>query len=167
VQFVTALVDEAERYAFALTWPGWSDRNDGSVDRLMPYYAGTADGYIGLDIFGSSEGANRKVPQRVLRMAFNVTADSNATCSEALLDDLMNTMPLENRRNNPLLVMSLRSQKQLAASKMNSSISIMLSPGDAKSNSFSGSIELPDNHRGIPIIVSDYVADNDAIITPA
>ena len=141
--------------------------NDGVVDRIAPFYKGMAEGYIGLDIFGSSMGSDRTVPQRVLRMAFNVTADAGATCSESLLDDLLNTMPRESRNNNPLIVMSLRSLRQLAASKMSSSINIMLSPGDAASNTFSGSIELPETHRGIPILVSDYIADNDAIVTPA
>jgi len=141
--------------------------NDGVVDRIAPFYKGMAEGYVGLDIFGSSMGSDRTVPQRVLRMAFNVTADSGATCSESLLDDLLNTMPRESRNNSPLIVMSLRSLRQLAASKMSSSINIMLSPGDAASNTFSGSIELPESHRGIPILVSDYIADNDAIITPA
>ncbi len=148
----------------------YADETDAldAVVKTNEYYIARAKGYVGLAIFGSSEGTNRKFTQRIARCAFNVTAQAGYTASESLLDSLLYTLPPENRDENLIFVMSGRSGRQVAASKAaNTQVNIMVAAGDAARRSFTSTPQMPDNHNGIPIIYSDDIVNNDAIVTPA
>lgn len=120
--------------------------------KTLQYYFSEASGYIGMSIFGSSEGTNRTFYQRCAVRAYNVTADSGKTCTEALLDKLWEMLPPENR-SSLMYVMNGRSLRQLRDSKTSSSrVTVMMSPGDAAMNRFTTLPELPETHRGIPIV---------------
>lgn len=138
-----------------------------SVEKVREIYHTAAEGYIGLSVFGDSRGTGRSFTQRVLRVGFNVTEDVGKTCSETFLDAMINSLPPESR-GNMAFIMSGRSRRQLRDSKTgNGQVNINLAAGDAAMRTFTTIPDLPDTHRGIPIIESDHIADTDAIITPA
>lgn len=144
-----------------------ADAGDGNTVKTNEYYITRATGYLGLSIFGSSEGSTRRFTQRVARVAFNITADPGKTATEAVLDKLIRTIPPESR-DNLMFLMSERSGQQVADSKAgNTQVNIMVSSGDAARRSFTSIPDLPESHRGIPIVYSDQIANNDTLVTPA
>lgn len=144
----------------------YTDPND-SIEKVREIYHTAAEGYVGLSVFGDSRGTGRSFTQRVLRVAFNVTADVGKTATEAVLDALINSLPPESR-GSMAFIMSGRSRRQVRDSKAgNGQVNINLSAGDAAMRTFTTIPDLPDSHRGIPIIESDHIADNDTLITPS
>ena len=140
-----------------------TDSIDGVV-KTNEYYLTRATGYLGLSIFGSSEGVGRRFTQRCARVAYNVTADVGKTATEAVLDALIRTLPPENR-DNLMFIMTERSGKQVADSKSgNSQVNIMVSSGDAARRTFTSTPDIPTEHRGIPIVYSDQVSNTDAVV---
>ncbi len=144
-----------------------ADAGDGNAVKTNEYYITRATGYLGLAIFGSSEGSSRRITQRVARVAFNITADSGKTATETVLDKLIRTIPTESR-DNLMFLMSERSGQQVADSKAgNTQVNISLAPGDAARRTFTSIPDLPESHRGIPIVYSDQISNTDTLITPA
>lgn len=144
-----------------------ADAGDSNTVKTNEYYLSRAKGYLGLSIFGSSEGTDRRFTQRIARVIFNVTAQVGFTCTEALLDFALQSFAPEERENL-VIVMSGRSGRQLAASKAtNTQVNILVDAGDAHRRSFTSTPDMPDQHRGWPIVYSDQIANNDVIVTPA
>ncbi len=130
------------------------------------YYVSSASGYVGLSIFGSSESTSRAFQQRHVVRAYNLTADSGKTCTEAVLDNLLHMLPPENRENL-MFVMNGRSRRQVRDSKAgNSQVQISLAPGDASMRQFTTRAELPETHRGIPIIevMDDVISSTETLV---
>jgi len=144
-----------------------ADTGDSNTVKTNEYYITRATGYLGLAIFGSSEGSARRITQRVARVAFNITADTGKTATETVLDKLIRTIPPESR-DNLMFLMSERSGQQVADSKAaNTQVNISLAAGDAARRSFTSVPDLPESHRGIPIIYSDQISNTDTLVTPA
>jgi hypothetical protein len=141
------------------------DPIDGLTKEQEHYYS-SGEGYVGLAINGSSDGTARTFAQYSVRRACNVTAQAGFTCTEALLDALIASHPNGSKPN--AFFMSGRSQRQLQADRgANAQVTVFMSPGDAVSRTMAHRTPLPVEHRGVPIIVSEQIPNNDAIETPA
>lgn len=121
----------------------------------------TGEGYVGLSVAGSNE-TTRGYAQQSIRRVGNVTRDSGKGCTEALLDYLIESFPSDKRPD--AIFLSARSLRQFRDSKPVASI-VVNEGGNVTSSTVTQ--PLADNHRGIPLIVSDNILNTDAIEVPA
>jgi len=137
-----------------------------NLTKEQEYYYSTGEGYVGLAINGSSDGSARAFAQYSVRRAFNVTAQAGFTCTEALLDALIASHPAGSKPN--AIFLSGRSLRQLQADRgTNAQVTVFMSPGDAVSRTLAHRTPLPVEHRGVQLIVSEQIPNNDAIEVPA
>lgn len=132
----------------------------GDATRKQMYYMSSGEGFAVVSLMGSSEAfADRKYPQFSVRRAMNITADSGKGCTEAVLDKLISMHPQGHKPT--AFYMSIRSQEQLLADRIANGV-VQLQPGQAASKTVR--LELPTEHRGIPIIVAELeITDDQAI----
>ena len=121
----------------------------------------SGEGYVGLSVAGSNE-TTRGYAQQCIRRVGNVTNDSGKGCTEALLDYLYESFPANKKPD--VFFMSQRSLRQYRNSKPVASI--VINDGGTVSSA-TVTQPLADNHRGVPIIVSDNILNTDAIEVPA
>lgn len=130
--------------------------------RQQQNYKSHCEGYIGLDVAGSSESyANRTYSQFDVRRLANLTVAVPLT--EAMLDVLLESHPDGHEPN--IIFMSKRAQVQLRTSRAGSTpaVSINMGSGDAAKSQYTHTLPLPDNHRGIPIVATRRIASTQAI----
>lgn len=125
------------------------------------FLVSSGEGYVGLSVAGSNE-STRAFPQQSLRRIGNLTNDSGKSLNEAKLDYLLESFPPGQMPD--ALYMSPRSLRQLRDSKPAQTVFV-----NSGSNAMNGTYTqpLPDNHRGVPIIVSERILNTDAIEVPA
>lgn len=131
-----------------------------SVEKKDLFEIALSEGYIGLSVAGGNEVGTVKVQQSLRRIG-NVTNDVGKKCTEALLDYGLESLPPGKRPD--LILLSPRSQRQLRDSKASATV-FLAGGGDAKQATFTQ--PLPDNHRGIPFVVSEQIGNTDAIEVP-
>lgn len=137
--------------------------DSGDATRQQEYYKAHCEGYVGLDVMGSSESyTDRTIPNFVVRRIANVTADSGKGCTEALLDYALESFPDGKEPN--IIFMDKRSQRQLRTSKASSATQFLAGPWAQASNGVATlSLPLPEAHRGIPIIATRRITSTQAI----
>ena len=134
--------------------------------RSQRYYLSDGEGYAGLQVFGSSQAqADRKFAQFSVRRLYNVTADVGFTLTQSALDLLIESHPDGHKPTK--FLMSKRSQRQLRDSLAATATVFVNAGGDARSNTYTRTPELPLQHAGIPIIASEWIYSNEAIEVPA
>lgn len=121
----------------------------------------TGEGYVGLSVAGSNE-TTRGYAQQCVRRIGNVTGDTGKGVTEALLDYLIESFPSDKKPD--AIYLSARSLRQFRASKPVASI--VVNDGGVVSSA-TVTQPLADNHRGIPLIVSDNILNTDAIEVPS
>lgn len=137
----------------------------GDSTRKQPYYLSHGEGYLGLAVFGSSQPkADRKFTQFSVRRAFNITADSGKTLTQAIMDALIESHPDGHKPTK--FLMSKRSQRQLR-DDLASTATVFVNGGDARNSTYTRRPELPRDYDGIPIIASEWIYSNEAIEVPA
>ena len=132
--------------------------------RQQQNYKSHCEGYIGLEVMGSSEAyADRAYSQFDVRRLANLTVAVPLT--EAMLDSLIESHPDGHMPN--ILFMSKRAQTQLRTSRAGSTpaVSINMGAGEARNAQYTLTLPLPDNHRGIPIVATRRIASTQAIET--
>lgn len=139
------------------------EADSGDSTRRQEYYMSHCEGYVGLDVMGSSESyADRTYSQFDVRRVANVTADSGKTCTEALLDYLLESFPDGHEPN--IIFMSKRAQRQLRDSRTGAVTQFLMAPGgDAKNAKFTLAQPLPESHRGVPIVATRRITSTQAI----
>lgn len=136
----------------------------GDSAKEQEYYKTCGEGYIGLSVQGSDQvSADRAYVQRALRRLANLTPLVPLT--ELMLDKLL----MSHGPSAPptKIFMSYRSGEQLQASRSPGSVVFFMGGGDARNATATQRPGLSDNHRGVPIVYSQWILDNEAIETPA
>lgn len=131
--------------------------------RQQTHYLAECEGYIGLNVGGSSEAyADRTYKQRDVRRLANLTVLVPLT--QALLDTLYDSHPDGHKPN--VFFMSRRSRRQLRDDMSNVVTRFFnMSPGDAHQRVSSTRFALPDDFNGIPIVETMRITDTQSIET--
>lgn len=137
----------------------------GDSSKEQEYYKSAGEGWVGLSVQGADQvSAERSYVQRALRRLCNITPTTGLT--ELMLDKLVAAHGPSAPPTR--LFMSYRSGELYQASKSPGSVIFMMgASGDANKASFTQRPDLQNNHRGIPIVYSQWINDDEAVETPA
>ena len=139
-----------------------ADTEDSTLRQL--YYLSSGQGYVGLSVMGSDElEATRKFTQYSLRRLCNIPPLVPLT--DAAMDALFESHPDGHKPTK--YYMSMRSRKQLQASRTAGRTVFVAGGTTAQNSSFSNLGPLPTEHNGVPIIASEWILNTEAIETPA